>query len=304
MDRLTISPGPRPIGTSSLRVFPVAYGCWRFAGTSVAAAREKIESALEVGIQLFDHADVYGGGAAETLFGQVLREAPHLRSQMLIATKCGVVPGIPYNATRAHILRSAEESLRRLHCDVIDLFFVHRPDVLTHPEETARALDELRQTGKVREVGVSNYTPSQCAALQYFLPFPLVAHQREWSCVWPAVFTDGTVEQCYTARLSLIAWSPLAGGKLLLPLERAAQDKNSSVLVPTIEKLEALAHSQGVDRAAVALAFLLAHPVNAIPIIGTQRVDRIRRVLLAFRVEFDRAEWYALFQAGRGKQLP
>ncbi len=304
MDRLTACPEARTIGRSSIRVFPIAYGCWRFAGTSVAAARQKIEAALEVGIELFDHADVYGGGAAEQLFGQVLREAPQLRSRMVIATKCGVVPGVPYNSTRAHILQSAEQSLKRLGCEVIDLFFVHRPDLLTHPEETARALEELRRAGKIREAGVSNYSPGQCAALQSFLPFPLVAHEREWNCLWPMVLTDGTIEQCYTSRMSLIAWSPLAGGKLLWPLARAAQDKNAAVLVPVIEKLDAVAHRHAVDRAAVALAFLLAHPVRAIPIIGTQRTERIRCVRQAFEVELERAEWYALFQAGAGKKLP
>lgn len=304
MDYLRVSREPRVLGRSALRVFPIAYGCWRFAGTSVARAREKIEAALAAGIQLFDHADVYGGGQAEELFGDVLREAPQLRSRMLIATKCGVVPGVPYVATRVHIVKSAETSLRRLGCETIDLFFIHRPDVLAHPEDTARALEELRQSGKVREVGVSNYSPEQCAALQSFLSFPLVAHQREWSCIWPKVLTDGTIEQCYTAQMSLIAWSPLAGGKLLLPPERAAREKNADVLVPTIEKLETLARTQGVDRAAVALAFLMVHPVNAIPIIGTQSPERIRRVTEVFQVQLARADWYALFQAGLGKKLP
>lgn len=301
---LAVKPEPRAIGKSSLRVFPIAYGCWRFAGTTVAEARAKIEAALEVGIQFFDHADIYGGGVAEELFGQVLRDAPTLRQYMVIASKGGVVPGIPYNTSERHLVSAVEASLRRLHCDVLDVFFVHRYDWLTHPEETARALERLRQAGKVREVGVSNYLPQQCETLQSFLHFPLVAHQREWNCLWPAVLQDGTVEQCYRRQMGLIAWSPLAGGKLLLPRERAEREKNAGVLVSLIDKLQQFAERNSVERSAVALAFLLLHPVGAIPIIGTQRVERIQQVSQVFQVRLRRSEWYALLQAGLGKKLP
>ncbi|MCX8073643.1 MAG: aldo/keto reductase [Candidatus Binatia bacterium] len=304
MDPLTICAEPRALGSSSLRVFPIGYGCWRLAGSGVPEARRKIEAALEVGIQLFDHADVYGGGQAEELFGRVLEEAPALRPRMVIATKAGVVPGVPYNATREHLIRAAEASLRRLRCEVIDLFFVHRPDLLAHPEETARALEDLRASGKIREAGVSNYSPAQSAVLQHFLSFRLLAHQREWSCIWPLVVHDGTIEQCYTGQMGLIAWSPLAGGKLLLSRERAEKEKIANVLVPVIETLDDLAKRHGVGRAAVALAFLLAHPVGAIPIVGTQKIERIRAVQEAFRVRLERSDWYALFQAGTGKRLP
>ncbi|GIW43227.1 MAG: aldo/keto reductase [Candidatus Binatia bacterium] len=304
MELLTVRSDSRPIGPTSLRVFPIAYGCWRFGRSTVREAREKIEAAVEVGVQLFDHADVYYGGQAEELFGKVLEEAPALRSKIVIATKCGVVPGLPYKATRDHIIRSAEQSLRRLRCEIIDLFFIHRPDLLTHPAETAGALEVLRAQGKIREAGVSNYSPAQCAALQRFLPFPLAAHQREWSCIWPVVLTDGTVEQCYSAGMGLLGWSPLAGGKLMLPLREAEKQRNAAVLVPTIRKLDELAAAQGVGRAAVALAFLLAHPVGAIPIVGTQQVKRIRCLGEVFRVELSRADWYALFQCGAGKTLP
>lgn len=302
---LGVTPEARAIGRSCLRVFPIAYGCWRFAGTSVAEARAKVEAALSAGIQLFDHGDIYGGGgAAEELFGRVLRDAPALRRYMVISTKCGVVPGIPYNASKRHLVTAVETSLRRLHCEVIDLFFVHRYDFLAHPEETARALETLRQAGKVREVGVSNYTSDQCETLQSFLPFPLVAHQREWSLVWPAVLQDGTVEQCFRRGMSLIAWSPLAGGKLAVPRQRAETDKIATALVPVVDTLQQLAERNGVDRSAVALAFLLVHPVGAIPIIGTQRPERIQEVGQVFQVRLRRSEWYTLLQAGLGKKLP
>jgi len=305
MGILKSSPQARPIGQSSLRVFPIAYGCWRFRSGSVHEARGKIEAAVEVGVQLFDHADIYGGaGAAEELFGRVLHENPTLRRFMVVATKCGIVPGVPYDASYLHLVRGAEESLRRLKCEVIDLFFVHRYDFLAHPEETARALEQLRQEGKIREAGVSNYTPSQAATLQRFLPFPLAAHQREWSCTWPNVLLDGTVDQCFSLGLGLLAWSPLAGGKLLLSVEQAQREHNASVLVPVMEKLDELAQRYGTDRAAVALSFLLVHPVGAIPIVGTQRVERIRRLRQVFDVRWERHDWYAVLQAGLGRKLP
>jgi predicted oxidoreductase len=185
MDVLPISTALRPLGQTSLRAFPIAYGGWRFAGTDLRTAREKIETAVEVGINLFDHADIYGGnGAAEELFGHVLAEMPHLRDAMLIATKGGIIPGVPYDSSREHILRAAEGSLRRLRIDVIDLYHIHRPDLLTHPQEIAAALTQLRAAGKIREVGVSNFTVAQCEALQSFLPFPIATHQLEMSD-WP-----------------------------------------------------------------------------------------------------------------------
>src|SRR5574341_1714269 len=119
MDATSIPTALRPLGQSSLRAFPLAYGTWRFAGTDVRRAREKIEAALEAGITLFDHSDIYGGdGAAEDLFGHVLAEVPHLRGTMLVATKCGFVPGVPYDSSRQHILRAAEASLKQLRVDV------------------------------------------------------------------------------------------------------------------------------------------------------------------------------------------
>src|SRR5262245_10926387 len=155
--KLTISSAPRALGASGLRIFPLAYGCWRFAATDVGSARAKLEAAREIGVNLFDHADIYGGnGAAEELFGRVLAEAPHLRQAMVIATKCGIVPGVPYDSSRDHIQRACEASLRRLRIETIDLYQIHRPDFLGHPQEIAAAFAQLRREGKIREMGVSN----------------------------------------------------------------------------------------------------------------------------------------------------
>lgn len=305
MDAIALTDAPRPLGQSSLRVFPIAYGGWRFAGTPVRAAREKIEAAIAVGINLFDHADIYGGnGAAEELFGHVLAEAPHLRNVMLIATKCGIIPGVPYDSSRAHILRAAEGSLRRLRTDVIDLYQIHRPDLLGHPEEVAAALSELRASGKIREVGVSNYTAAQFDALQRFLPFPIITHQPELSAWWLEPFRNGILDQCLRERVTPLAWSPLAGGHLTLTADAARTQTNGTRLAALIECLDQIADRQSAPRTAVALAFLLVHPARIIPIIGTQRPDRIRDSTAVFRVHLSRADWYEIFARSQGKKLP
>ncbi len=305
MEAIPISTATRPLGITSLRAFPIAYGCWRFAGSDLRSSRDKIEAALETGITLFDHADIYGGnGAAEELFGKVLDETPHLRDSMLIATKCGIVPGLPYDSSRAHILESCEASLRRLRIDAIDLYQIHRPDMLGHPEETAAALSSLRQHGKIREVGVSNHRAAQFEALQHYLPFPITTHQPELSCWWLEPLRDGVLDQCLRTKVTPLAWSPLAGGKLGLTPEQAIKERDGERLAGLITCLDTLAAREGVPRSAIALAFLLAHPAGIIPIIGTQRVERIRDCLAAFRVKLTRHDWYSIVQASQGKKLP
>ncbi len=302
---LSLSAEPRRLGASGLQVGPIAYGCWRFAGTDVAAARRKVEAALDVGITLFDHADIYGGeGAAESLFGAVLREAPALRDRMVIATKCGIVPGMPYDSTPAHIRQACEESLRRLGVEVIDLYQLHRPDWLEHPRAVAEALTGLRESGLVREVGVSNFTAAQFAALQAHLPFPIVTHQPEFSAWCLDPLRDGVLDQCLQHGITPLAWSPFAGGLLGLSLGEARQDPNGDRLVALLTRLDTLAQHAGSSRPAVALAFLLAHPAGVVPIIGTQQVDRIRAAAHAYRVSLTRADWYAIVEASEGQALP
>jgi predicted oxidoreductase len=305
MEALAIDAKHRRLGPSALRVFPIAYGAWRFAGTEVREARAKVEAALECGITLFDHADIYGGeGAAEDLFGRVLGEAPQLRDAMIIASKCGIVAGTPYDSSRAHIRRAAEGSLRRLRIDVIDLYQIHRPDWLAHPGEVAEALIELREAGKIREVGVSNHTAAQVDALRQFLPFPIATHQPELSAVWLEPLHNGVLDQCLRLGVTPLAWSPLAGGHLALPIEAARRRSDGERLAAVIQRLEAIAQREGLPRSAVALAFVMVHPSAPIPIIGTQRPERIREAVLALRVRLSRQDWYGIVAACRGKPLP
>jgi predicted oxidoreductase len=302
---LSLTRDPRPLGTSGLSTFPLAYGCWRLAQSPPERVRELIGAALETGIRLFDHADIYGGdGKAEEAFGNALAESPRLRDEMVIATKCGIIPGVPYDSSAAHIVRAAEGSLRRLRIDVIDLYQIHRPDLLAHPEEVAGALAKLRAEGKIRWAGVSNYTPSQLDALQSHCLFPIITHQPELSAWALGPFRDGLLDQCMRTRRTPLAWSPLAGGRLGLSPDDARKSPDGNRLAALIERLDLIAQREGTPRSAVALAFLLAHPAAIIPIIGTQRPGRIREAAEAFQVQLTRADWYGIVAVSQGHPLP
>ena len=300
-----MQPGPRRLGKTDLVVGPLAYGLWRFAGGSVAAARAKVEAALEVGMTLLDNADIYGDeGASESLLGRVFAEAPELRERTLVATKCGIVPGVPYDSSAEHIKSACEASLRRLGIECIDLFQIHRPDWLSHPSEVAEALAELRQAGRIREVGVSNYSAEQFEALQAHLPFAVATHQPEWSAICLDPLRDGVADQCMRRGVTPLAWSPLAGGELGLAREEARGRPGGVRLAAVIETLDRLASREGVSRAAVALAFVGVHPSGPIPIVGSQRVERIRDAATALQVRMSRSDWYAVVEAARGSPLP
>ncbi len=310
MSALNINRSHRSIGTNGISVFPIAYGCWRFAGTDTSSARSKVDAALEAGINLFDHADIYGcdgGGSfgdAEELFGRVLAEDSSLRDRMVIATKGGIVLGLPYDSSAAWIRQACEDSLRRLQIDVIDLYQIHRPDFLGHPAEVAATLTALREEGKIREVGVSNYTASQFRALQAHLPFPIATNQPEFSCWKHGALRDGVLDLCMETGTTPLAWSPFGGGIIGMSRDEAAQEENGSQLAALIDALDSVAAAQGVERSAVALAWVLAHPAGIIPIIGTQRTERIKQSTQALDVKLDRATWNSILIAAQGEPLP
>lgn len=290
----------RRLGTSDLVVGRIAYGCWRFAGTSVDDARSKIETAIECGMNLIDTADIYGidspagFGAAEELLGHVLEQEPSLRDRMVLATKGGIDPGIPYDSSPTYLQSACEASLHRLGVEAIDLYQIHRPDLVAHPADVAEVLVALKDAGKVRELGVSNFSPSQHAALQAHLgDVQLVTTQPELSLLHLDPIDDGTLDAAMATEVTPLAWSPLAGGRV------ATGDAPE----PLIQLLDEYAEREGVSRTAIALAWAMAHPSGAIPIVGTQRLDRITDAAAADRVELSRSDWYSLISAA-GRDLP
>lgn len=292
---------------TSLRFGAIAYGCWRFAGTDVATGTAKIETALESGFTLIDTADIYGTtwpdgfGEAEALLGDVLAANKGLRDKMVLATKGGIVPGQPYSSTKSYLVKACEDSLTRLKTDVIDLYQIHRPDLLTPFEEVADAFNTLLSAGKIRSAGVSNFTTAQTSALQQYMDRPLVSHQPEFSCAETAPMTDGVLDQCQEHKMVAFAWSPLAGGQLVSGKAEGAHADKISRIVPVLDRI---ASENSVDRSAVAIAWLLAHPAKVVPIIGTQTLDRIRSSADAFKVKMTRRDWYDIMEASRGAPMP
>jgi len=300
----------RRLGASDLEVGPVAYGCWRFAGASVEDAAVKIGAALDAGLTLVDTADIYGFlgdpsaspsgfGDAEALLGRVLAANPSWRDRMVVATKGGIRPPVPYDQSVGYLRAACEASLRRLGVDVVDLYQVHRPDHLTSAAELAAALDSLVADGLVRYVGVSNFTVAQHRALAAHLDAPIVTTQPEWHPLRQEPLTDGTLDLCGELSVTPLIWSPLAGGRLV-----GAVDPSDERAVAVAAVVDPIAADQGVDRAAVLLAWIAHHPSGAVPIVGSQDPARIAAAADAARVRLTRSQWYDVLVAGRGEQLP
>jgi predicted oxidoreductase len=283
-------------------VGPLSFGLWRYTDPDVRTAQGVLEAALDAGMNLVDNADVYGFdwggtgfGQVEEILGSVLAAVPSLRDRMVLATKGGITPPTPYDSSPAHLRSACEASLRRMNVDVIDLYQIHRPDLLSHPADVAATLASLREQGKIREVGVSNHTPSQVAALVAHLPFPLAVNQVEYSAAHLDPLRDGTFDDCMRQGVVPLAWSPLGGGRLA---------DGSGVRPELIAEIDRLAEREGVDRATIALAFVLAHPAAPVAIVGSQNPERIQASTAALAVELSREDVYAIIQASEGVPLP
>jgi predicted oxidoreductase len=279
---------------------------------SRAAGRQAIIAAYEAGYTLFDNADIYCGGEAERILGEVLKEVSSMRNRIVIVTKGGIRPGGDpqpdspgrYDFSASHLVNACEQSLRRLGIETIDLYLLHRPDWLANPQEVAQAFSQLKGEGKVRSFGVSNFRPTLLAALQAACPMSLVAHQVEISLAKLDTFTDGTLDQCLVERITPMAWSPLAAGLIGEGANRLLPSQKSYRPEQFLPVLEAVAGERGASRTTVALAWLLNHPARIIPVIGTTNPDRIREATKAPELELTREEWYRLLIAARGEPMP
>ena len=295
------------LGTSSLTCTRIAYGCWRLAGSEGGPRLDEadgiraVHAAFDAGYTLFDHADIYGRGECERIFGKALRDVPGMRQRIVLATKCGIRPPWDgaahcYDSSSAHIVASVEKSLRSLGVDFVDVLMIHRPDYLGDPGEIAGVFARLRAEGKVREFGVSNFRPSQLAALQKQCAMPLIVNQVEVSLAALACLDDGTLDQCIAERITPMAWSPLAKGALV----SQPRDEREQKLQALLAKFAA---EKNATPAAIAIAWLLRHPAKMVPVIGSVNPDRIRECARADAIELTREEWYALLAAARGKAI-
>jgi predicted oxidoreductase len=301
MSYLTVSPDSRPLGKSGIAVSPIAWGMWRFAGVSPEDGRALIEAAFDAGVTLFDTADIYGldgpgFGTAESLLGEIFAATPGLRDRMVLATKGGITPPVPYDSSRDYLMQALENSLRRLRTDAVDLYQIHRPDILTHPQEVARTLEDMVSSGKVRAVGVSNYTIEQTQALRVFLSIPLASMQPEFSPLETGPLTGGLLDRAMAHDVAVLAWSPLGGGRIAQP----GTEREQAVAAA----LDKVAGEAGVSRTAATYSWIMAHPAKVIPIVGTQKVERVAELADAFKVRWSRQDWYDVLVASRGEKLP
>lgn len=300
------------LGNGALEVPEIGLGCMRITKLgSVKAVRELIDAAMDCGISFFDHADIYAKGEAERIFGEAVD--PALRERMILQTKCGIRPGLCYDFSKQHILKSAEASLKRLRTDHIDLFLLHRPDTLMEPEEVAEAFTTLEQQGKVRFFGVSNHNASQIELLNHYCGSKIIVDQLQFSIAHCDVIDSGlnvnvhndagivrdggVLEYCRLKEIAIQAWSPFQYGMF----EGVFVDSDKFPELNLL--LQELAEKYHVSKNAIAIAWILRHPARMQAIVGSTNKGRIADISQASNVALTREEWYALYMAG-GKRLP
>ena len=291
----------------SLQLSRIALGLWRSRewNYSTAQLADLVKQSLDLGIDTFDHADIYGDYECEALFGNVLKEDPSLRNKMKIVTKCGIKlisrnrPNHTvksYDTGKKHIIDSANTSLKNFNTDYIDLLLIHRPDPFMNADESAEAFNELRKSGKVLHFGVSNFLPHQFTLLQTRLDFPLATNQIEISILNLEHFDNGNINFLQEKRIVPMVWSPFAGGRVFWEnSERANRVRNV---------LHEIANAHQVDIDAVAAAWLFVHPVNFSVVLGTGKLERIKSAMKGFEINLSREEWFKILAASKGQEVP
>ncbi|MEP0941655.1 MAG: aldo/keto reductase [Rhizobiaceae bacterium] len=286
----------------------IVYGMWRVSDdtdTSPAHVQAKIEACLDQGITTFDQADIYGGYRCEQLLGEALKDAPYLRSQMEIVTKCDILlmtDAAPerrikyYDTSAKHISASIDQSLINMNIEQIDCLLIHRPDPLMDHHETGAALDAAVSSGKVGSIGVSNFKPHDWHLLQSAMTTQLVTNQLEVSVLEHAPFTNGDIAFHQQQGISPMAWSPLGGGSLF--------DQSRADLQELRNCLARIADGFGKGLDAIAIAWLLAHPASIMPVMGTNNMDRIKSLSDAAKIDMDRQTWFEIYVAAMGQEVP
>ncbi|AOW78161.1 hypothetical protein A3Q34_15715 [Colwellia sp. PAMC 20917] len=300
------------LGKSELQSSRLIYGCMRIAGdqsvNDIDKGKRAVQSAIDAGYNHFDHADIYGGGASEQLFGELLKQLPHLRENMILTSKASIRPKnnentyapTRYDFSKAYILSSVEGSLKRLHTEQLDLFLLHRPDYLFDINEVAETFKQLKDSGKVAHFGVSNFKPSQVAMLQSALDLPLLVNQIEINIHNVDALNDGTLDQCQQDKLSPIAWCPLGGVAYSAWGNTFSVEDEQRIA----EELTSQAQVYNCQPWQIILAWLLKHPAKIFPIIGSTTPERIIAAKVALELNYSREDWYRLFEARNGQAVP
>ena len=299
-------------GSSQLEVAQISLGCMRIAELSPQEADVHIHSSVEVGIDFFDHADIYAGGKAEEVFGDVVAASPGMREQLMIQTKCGIRHGF-FDFSKEHIVQSVENSLKRLKTDYVDVLLLHRPDTLMEPEEVAEAFDYLEQKGMVKHFGVSNLNPLQIELLKKNVKQPLLFNQLQLSIMVSGmidagfnvnmtnsasvVHDGGILEYSRLHDMTIQPWSPFQYG--FFEGVFLGNDKFPELN----EVIGRLAAEKGVADTAIAIAWLLRHPASMQPIVGTTNTQRLLDIAKASDITLTRQEWYEIYRAA-GNKLP
>ena len=300
------------LNNTNLSIPEIGMGCMRIVELENAdAVKSWVDTALENGINFFDHADIYGKGRCEELFGKVL--TPSLREKIILQSKCSIRPGIAFDFSKEHILNSVDGILKRLNTEYLDILLLHRPDALMEPEEVADAFRILKESGKVRHFGVSNQTPMQMELLSKYCDEPLLINQLQLSIAHCPMINSGinanmyndsginrdggVLEYCRLKDITIQAWSPFQYGMfegIFLGNEKFTELN---------KVIDNLAEKYNVTNSAIAVAWILRHPAGIQTIVGTTNKDRIAQISKASEIRLTREEWYALYMAA-GNKLP
>jgi len=300
------------IGTSGLEVSEVSLGCMRIGGMEPAAVDELIKTSVDLGIDFYDHADIYGGGKCEEVFAQSVARLGIDRHKLVLQSKCGIRQGY-FDFSKEHILNSVDGILKRLATDYLDVLLLHRPDTLVEPEEVADAFSQLQDSGKVRNFGVSNFNPGQIRLLQASLPMKLQANQLQLSIAHTGMIDrgltvnmrhdnsidrdGGILDYCRLEKITIQAWSPFQYGFF----EGVFMD---SPKYPELNKvLDRLCAEYGVTKTGMAIAWIQRHPAKIQSVLGTTSPDRVRQVVEACQIDLSRPHWYEIYRAA-GNILP
>ena len=300
------------LGTSELSVSTISLGCMRMGNLSKNEAANVIHNALDVGVDFFDHADIYAEGESEKIFADAIDMNPTIREKMFIQTKAGIRKGF-FDFSKEYILTSVDESLKRLKTDYIDVFLLHRPDALVEPEEVAEAFSELKKSGKVRHFGVSNHTPMQIELLKKYVEQDLIVNQLQFSAMHTSMIDagiqmntrfensldrDGSIlDYCRLNDMTIQAWSPFQHGffKGVFIDNDQFPELNA--------KLQEIGEKYEVSKSAIAIAWILRHPAKIQPVVGSMNTERLTSIAKASEIVLTREEWYEIYRSA-GNELP